>query len=86
MADRRILELPCGRRRVQRHSRLSPMRRMPATASPKSAGRIHFKSQLMAYEGVRAMYEAYSRNKYDVDWRGAMDAKQRLAIDHLAPL
>jgi len=23
-----------------------------------------FKSQLMAYEGVRAMYEAYSRNKY----------------------
>ena len=24
-----------------------------------------FKSQLMAYEGIRAMYEAYSRNKYE---------------------
>lgn len=30
----------------------------------KSAEDYTFKSQLMAYEGVRAMYEAYSRNKY----------------------
>ena len=29
-----------------------------------SAEDYTFKSQLMAYEGVRAMYEAYSRNKY----------------------
>jgi exo-1,4-beta-D-glucosaminidase len=29
-----------------------------------SAEDFTFKSQLMAYEGVRAMYEAYSRNKY----------------------
>ena len=30
----------------------------------KSAEDFTYKSQLMAYEGVRAMYEAYSRNKY----------------------
>jgi exo-1,4-beta-D-glucosaminidase len=30
----------------------------------QSAEDFAFKSQLMAYEGVRAMYEAYSRNKY----------------------
>jgi exo-1,4-beta-D-glucosaminidase len=29
-----------------------------------SAEEFTFKSQLMTYEGVRAMYEAYSRNKY----------------------
>jgi exo-1,4-beta-D-glucosaminidase len=29
-----------------------------------SAKNFTYKSQLMAYEGVRAMYEAYSRNKY----------------------
>jgi exo-1,4-beta-D-glucosaminidase len=29
-----------------------------------SAEDYTFKAQLMAYEGVRAMYEAYSRNKY----------------------
>jgi exo-1,4-beta-D-glucosaminidase len=29
-----------------------------------SADEFTYKSQLMAYEGVRAMYEAYSRNKY----------------------
>ena len=29
-----------------------------------SAGDFTYKSQLMAYEGVRAMFEAYSRNKY----------------------
>jgi exo-1,4-beta-D-glucosaminidase len=29
-----------------------------------SAKDLTYKSQLMAYEGVRAMYEAYSRNKY----------------------
>jgi exo-1,4-beta-D-glucosaminidase len=29
-----------------------------------SAANLTYKSQLMAYEGVRAMYEAYSRNKY----------------------
>ena len=40
----------------------------------------------MAYEGVRAMFEAYSRNKYAVHRRGAMDVEQRLAIDHLASL
>ncbi len=31
---------------------------------PGSAEDFTYKSQLMAYEGVRAMYEAYSRNKY----------------------
>jgi len=30
----------------------------------ESADDFAFKSQLMTYEGVRAMYEAYSRNKY----------------------
>jgi exo-1,4-beta-D-glucosaminidase len=30
----------------------------------RSAEDFTYKSQLMAYEGVRAMYEAYSRNKY----------------------
>jgi exo-1,4-beta-D-glucosaminidase len=30
-----------------------------------SAEDFAFKSQLMTYEGVRAMYEAYSRNKYE---------------------
>src|ERR1700738_4214937 len=30
-----------------------------------SAKDFAFKSQLMTYEGVRAMYEAYSRNKYE---------------------
>jgi exo-1,4-beta-D-glucosaminidase len=30
----------------------------------KSAEDFTYKSQLMTYEGVRAMYEAYSRNKY----------------------
>jgi exo-1,4-beta-D-glucosaminidase len=30
----------------------------------KSAKDFTYKSQLMTYEGVRAMYEAYSRNKY----------------------
>ncbi len=30
-----------------------------------SAKDLTFKSQLMTYEGVRAMYEAYSRNKYN---------------------
>jgi exo-1,4-beta-D-glucosaminidase len=30
-----------------------------------SAEDLTFKSQLMTYEGVRAMYEAYSRNKYN---------------------
>ena len=29
-----------------------------------SAEEFTYKSQLMTYEGVRAMYEAYSRNKY----------------------
>jgi len=29
-----------------------------------NAGDFTYKSQLMAYEGVRAMFEAYSRNKY----------------------
>jgi exo-1,4-beta-D-glucosaminidase len=32
--------------------------------STTSAEDFTFKSQLMTYEGVRAMYEAYSRNKY----------------------
>ena len=32
---------------------------------PDSAEDFAFKSQLMTYEGVRAMYEAYSRNKYE---------------------
>ena len=31
---------------------------------PGSAEDFTYKSQLMTYEGVRAMYEAYSRNKY----------------------
>jgi exo-1,4-beta-D-glucosaminidase len=32
--------------------------------TPTSAEDFTFKSQLMTYEGVRAMFEAYSRNKY----------------------
>jgi len=32
--------------------------------SSNNAEEFAFKSQLMTYEGVRAMYEAYSRNKY----------------------
>src|SRR5208282_5591079 len=30
-----------------------------------SAADFAFKSQLQTYEGVRAMYEAYTRNKYE---------------------
>jgi exo-1,4-beta-D-glucosaminidase len=32
--------------------------------SSNSAAEFAFKSQLMGYEGIRAMFEAYSRNKY----------------------
>jgi exo-1,4-beta-D-glucosaminidase len=32
--------------------------------SSNSAAEFSFKSQLMAYEGIRAMFEAYGRNKY----------------------
>ena len=42
----------------------SPTRSTPATARPTSADDYALKSQLQTYEGVRAMYEAYSRNKY----------------------
>ena len=44
------------------------------------------KSQMQTYEGVRAMYEAYSRNKYQVHGSHPVDAEQRLAFDDLASL
>ena len=63
VAHRRLLELSRRRRSVQRHPRLHrraerPLR--PATSAEDYA----VKSQLQTYEGIRAMYEAYSRNKY----------------------
>ena len=37
---------------------------MRATVQPPAPRTTPLKSQLQTYEGVRAMYEAYSRNKY----------------------
>ena len=53
----------------------------PAT-SPEDYER---KAQAMAYDGERAMFEAYGRNK-TLRPRDSMDAQQRLAFAHLAPL
>ena len=49
-----------------------------------SAEDYAMKSQVQTYEGVRAMYEAYSRNKYVSTRRDPVDAEQRLAVDDLA--
>ena len=43
------------------------------------------KAQALAYEGQRAMFEAFGRNKYG-DRCHPVDAEQRLAVDDLAPL
>jgi len=44
------------------------------------------KAQLMNYEGERVEYEAYSRAKYHTRPGRSLDAEQRLAVAHLAPL
>jgi exo-1,4-beta-D-glucosaminidase len=59
------MELSRRRRRVQNHSRSSAPRSPIATANRTRVEDFAFKSQLQTYEGVRAMYEAYSRNKYE---------------------
>ena len=54
--------------------------------APTSVEDYAMKSQLMTYEGERAMFEAYARNKYHVHRRDSVDAEQRVAVDLLAPL
>ena len=44
------------------------------------------KAQALAYEGQRAMFEAYGRNKYTSTGVDPVDAQQRLAFADLAPL
>ena len=52
-----------------------------ATARPTGAEDYARKSQALTYEGQRAMFEAYARNKYTRHRRDPVDAQQRLAVD-----
>ena len=44
------------------------------------------KAQALTYDGQRAMFEAYARNKYTATGVDPVDAEQRVAVAHLAPL
>ena len=44
------------------------------------------KAQVMAYDGERAMFEAYGAQQVRLHRRHPVDAEQRLAVDDLAPL
>ena len=54
--------------------------------APTSLADYVRKAQVMAYENERAMFEAFSRNKYEVDRRDPVDAQQRLAVAALEPV
>ncbi len=57
--------------------------RYGSASSPEDYAR---KAQALEYEGERAMFEAYGRNKYTGDGCDPVDAQQRMAFPDLAPV